>query len=334
MNDRRPYDDDAYGRQSAPQGPLPGQPPAPRAGGGWDSGAERRPAAPRPAPGGWGGPDAGAIPEQRPRPYGQDGRGHNEIPTGQWGAEDEENTVMIGKLGYVPRQARHPEMSEEFDTDNVSADDRHKFRTRKRAKKASPLAKVGVVGLVLVVVAAIGGGIWWLSSGDEESTSSGLAYEAVKKPCDLLDLSPLSGISGTDKVNKMRDEVDAKQHKTAQTCEVTLGEDGKVGSVQVYSEVFPRNAGAGNAFDRASEKAKTDSTETVKYAAVDGVKDGAFSVTRVPSADSKTIDYSLSLHDDNAYLYARVTLYDGTDAKEVAKYAQAIAEKYLEGWKG
>jgi hypothetical protein len=324
MNDRHPYNEDPYGRRPSP----PGRPeyPAPRAGSGNWNGPSPGESYPAPPPG------PGPRQPARPRPGPDSAEERNGFPAASdW---EDENTRMIGKLGYVPPEARHIDASEEFDTENVTAADRVKYRSRKRAKKASPLVKIGVIAAVVVVVAGLGGGIWWLASGEDEAAGSQLTYEAVDKPCTLLDLDSLQGVSGADESKEMRNETETKQHKSEQICEVTLGKDGSVGSVQVYAEVFPRDAGASNAFEHGQDDAKESTTENVTYDKVAGLADGAFSVSRVPSQDSETVDYSLYLHHDNAYLYTRVSLYKGTTPEDAAGYAKAIAEDYLAGWRG
>ena len=242
---------------------------------------------------------------------------------------------MIGKLGFMPREARRAEepMSASFDPEEHGGDDR-RFRARKRAKKASPLARIGMIVLVVVVVAAIGGGIWWLVDTEDEETTSGLSYDALDKPCAALDVSPLSSVTDTGTVDPMREEVDPKQHKTTQVCEVTLGPDGTGGSVQVYAEVFPRDAGASNAFEHGATDAKESVSDTVGYEELGNIADGAFAVTRTPSADSSTVDYSLYLYDDNAYLYTRVSVYKGATVEEIAELTSRIALNYLATWQG
>lgn len=348
MNDRRPYDDDPHGRHSAPQGRP--QVPGPRTG---SPNANGDPRAPGRYPQAGGYPQAGRHPSPEPRPGPQPGRDrdihHDARPyepqaggyreASQWDAE-EDDTRMVAQLGYVPPEARHSSMTGEFDVDSVTAADRTKYRTRKRAKKASPLAKLGTAGIVVVVVLALIGGIWWLNSGSGDGDASTTTYSAVNKPCEMLQDSSLEAVPGGDKSKQMRNESKKKTHKSEQTCDVILGSKGSQGSLQIYSEVFSSktkgasNAGAQNTFEHGAKQAKATAGDNITVDKVKGVADGAFAVSRVPSQSSKTVDYSLHLVDDNAYLYTRVALYKGSTAKDAAKYAKTIATDYLSTWRG
>ena len=321
MNDRRPYEDDSYGRHSNPPRPnVPGprhdgppMPPPPYG---------RQPEAPRPEP--------------APRPRSPEGsyarpKDHFEPATDQWAYD--ENTRMIGKLGYVPPEVRHPGgITDDSDPTKSRADDRVKYRTRKRAKKASPLAKLGVAGIVVVLVAALGGGIWWLTSGSDETSEDQNAYSPLEKPCELVDSEVLKGVPGAGSFKVLRDEADAKTHKTQHTCDGSLGKDGAGGNVQVYAEVFEREASAKNAYEHAEEDAQANESDTTSVSKVDDMDVVAFSVERIAEEGDSAVDYSLHLRDENVYFYTRVSLYDGSSTDDVTKYTKDIATRYLESW--
>ena len=321
MNERRPYEDDSYGRHSNPPRPHvpgprhngPSMPPPPYG---------RPPETPRPEP---------APHPRAPERFDERGKDHFEPATDQWSYE--ENTRMIGKLGYVPPEARNPGgITDDSDPTQNRADDRVKYRARKRAKKASPLAKLGVVGIVVLLVAVLGGGIWWLTSGGDDAVEDQNAYSPLEKPCDLLNADVLGDVPGSGSFKVLRNEVDAKTHKTEQTCDGSLGDDGAGGNIQVYAEVFERDASAKNSFEHARKNAEDGASDTTAFTTVDDLDMSAFAVERTPGEGDQTVDYSLHLRDANTYFYTRVSLYDGTDPEQVAQHAKDIAKRYLESW--
>jgi len=332
VNDRRPYGDDpyrrhgepsTYGRPSAPGQQQPPSVPNPRPGGA-PYGAPGRPQPPRQAQ------PTHDAPAQRPQqPSGPARRG------GNW--EDDENTQMIGKLGFVPPEARsmNPE-DDRFNLDRLH-DNNTKVRARKRAKKASPLAKVGGVVAVVAVVALLGGGVWWLTSGEDPADESGLAYEVLDAPCDALDTTPLEDLSAGSNELPPLEESREIGSKTEQKCAISLSAEAGTGvDVEVSSTVFSRDAGAKNEFRDAAEEAEEAATDTRVYAEVDGPGTDAFTVARTWQTDTGSADFSLYLYDANAYLHVRVTIYsvDEVSDSEVAAHATEVATTYLDNWRG
>lgn len=235
---------------------------------------------------------------------------------------------MIGKLGYVPPEARH-DSTDDFDIDRLSSQDRSKFKARRRARKTSPLVKTaGIAGLVLVV-AAVGMGIWWLTGDDEPETESALTYQALDAPCAPLDVASLSDLS--TEVTPMIEDVNEIGSKTEQRCAAQVGtEPGTGADVEVTSTVFGLDAGARNEFEHVQGKL----SEQEGYAEVSGVGEDAFVVSHPWSDDTGTADYSLHSWDGNAYLYTRVVVYTEVDEEDIAQRTSAIAQTYFDNWRG
>ncbi|GAA4923329.1 hypothetical protein LX16_5125 [Stackebrandtia albiflava] len=247
---------------------------------------------------------------------------------GDWAYE--ENTKAISRLGYVPPEVRGNGPAD-FDADRVSAEDRVRFRARRRAKKTSPLVKTLVIVGVVLVVGLVGTGVWWLSSGEETADDSGLAYEALEQPCAPLDTSVMSDLSGD--VQPLAEESDTIGSKTEQVCAVRIGtEPGTGADVEVSTVVFTRDAGARNEFEHVAGKAEEADPDT--FATLDGIGEAAFVVSRPWSEDTGTADYSLHLYDGNAYLYARIVVYSEMSETEIADRAAAVARGYLDNWRG
>lgn len=270
---------------------------------------------------------AGQRPQPQHQPYTE--------PPSEWDVE--ENTHMISKLGYVPRESRGDHSPEYFDTETVTAADRSKFRTRKRAKRSSPVVKILVGVVALLLVGGIGFGVWALVTGGDEDSGDGLTYSPLAKPCDALDSSPIDSLAD-GKVTPTRDEVSKNAHSSEQYCDAGFGKDG--GSLSIHTQVFKRDAGAKNAYKDSLAEFKLNADEAEKSGGaeqvikdVDGVGTKAFSLQYVAAEGSKTVDYMLGYYDDNAYIEARVTVFNGaaSDA-EVAKYAKELAGKYMDNW--
>lgn len=234
---------------------------------------------------------------------------------------------MIGKLGYVPPEARHDD-PDDFDIDRLTAQDRSKFKARRRARKASPLVKTAIIGCVVLVVAAIGVGIWWLTDDETPESTSELAYQALTAPCDPLDVTALSDLS-TD-VAPMVEDVREIGSKTEHRCAVRVGtEPGTGADVEVMTTVFGLDAGARNEFEHVQGKL----SEQEGYAELSGVGEGTFVVSHPWSDDTGTADYSLHAWDGNAYLYARVVVYTEISEDAIAQHAAAIAQTYFDNWR-
>lgn len=249
--------------------------------------------------------------------------------------DDDENTRLIGKLGYVPPEVRD-DQGDRFNLDRLHADDGTKVRARKRARKASPLAKLGVIGSAVLVVALIAGGIWWLSGGDDPQNQSGLAYEAIQDPCEPLDTSALDDISSGEDNGPPVTESKKIGSKTEQRCAVSLGAEAGTGvDVEVSSVVFARDAGARNEFNNLAEDSQEQSNENRVYSEVSGIGDGAFTIARPWAEDTGSADFSLHVYDGNAYMHVRVTIYSGSEITEedVSARTTKIAEAYLTNWR-
>lgn len=284
------------------------------------------------------GPGPTPAPRPAPDPRRPDPR-YAEAPS-EW--DSDENTHMISKLGYVPKESRGDHAPEYFDTETVTAADRSKFRTRKRAKKSSPLMKVLAGVIALLVLGGIGFGVWTLVNSGGDANDGGLAYAALKKPCDALDTSPIESLVSGSKVDVTKDEVEKNAHSTEQFCETTYGKTGEGGYLSVHSMVFKRDAGAKNAYEDAMEEAEANAEEAEANGGakqviepVDGVGAKAYSLLFVAAEGSKTVDYMLAYYVDNAYIETRLSAFNGAASeKDVRKYTEDIAAKYMENWAG
>lgn|GEM_PF-3704474 len=323
MNNPRAYGDDP--RRGDPYGRRPGPPPqGQQPHGGWNE----PPRGPHTGP---AGPPAGPPRDfQQPnRPLAGPGQpprqadGRNEPPE-DW--HSEESTRVIGKLGYVPPEARAGD--DNFGSDRDTPEDRAKFRARKRAKKASPLAKtLGILSVVLVV-GVIAGGIWWLSGDEAPEEEEGLTYAAIDAPCEPLDTAALDDLS--TEVSPMAEDVRQVGSKTEQKCAVRVGtEPGTGADVELTSVVFTRDAGARNEFQHV----QSQSAELENYSEVSGVGEDAFVISRSWNGDTGTADYSLHLWSDNTYLYTRVVVYTEISDEAIAEKTAAVAQAYLDNWK-
>ncbi|HZE42054.1 MAG TPA: hypothetical protein VE172_24930 [Stackebrandtia sp.] len=291
---------------------------------------------PRPAP--------GTGPGQAPRPAPHTGGGwapggepedsDAEQDDGEWSFE--ENTRKIEKLGYVPRDARGAFDEESFDVDRETADDRSKYRKRRRAKKASIGARLGLAAIVIVVVVALVGGVWYLVSGGGSDAKSGPAFATLDKPCSPLDTSPMKSVINGAKLTKQQDTTEKQEHSSQQHCDMAFGGAGKGGDIQANSEVYRRDAGAKNAFDDAASESKDavkQHADLQTFTKLSNVESGGFAVVRKPDAKSKTVDYSLNVYRDNVFLEIRVSVYNGAASeRQVAGYSKDIAKKYLDNW--
>ncbi|MFD0560405.1 hypothetical protein FB566_3944 [Stackebrandtia endophytica] len=313
MNNPRPYGDDP--RRGDPYGRRPGPPQQGQPHGSWNE-PPRGPDGPPPPP---GPPRDYRGPEQPPR----QASGRDDSPE-DW--HYEENTRVIGKLGYVPPEARA--QADDFGSDRVTPEDRAKFRARKRAKKASPLAKTAGILAVVLVVGLIGGGIWWLSGDDEPTEEGGLTYAVIDAPCDPLDTAALDDLS--TEVSPMAENSREVGSKTEQKCAVRVGtEPGTGADVELTSIVFSRDAGARNEFQHV----QSQSAELDNYSKLSGVGEDAFVITRPWNDETGTADYSLHLWDGNAYLYTRVVVYTEISDEAIAEKTAAVAQAYLDNWK-
>lgn len=239
----------------------------------------------------------------------------------------EENTRVIGKLGYVPPEARQ-DAPDKFDVDRMSPQDRAKFKTRRRARKTSPLVRIAVIAGLVLVVGAVGVGIWSLTGGEEAEPESELAYQALSAPCDPLDVGSLEDLS--TEVTPMIEDISEIGSKTEQRCAIQVGnEPGSGADVEVTTTVFGLNAGARNEYEHVQGKL----ADTDGYAEISGVGEATFVVSRPWSDDTGTADYSLHAWDGNAYLYARVVLYTEISEDEIADRAATIAGTYFDNWR-
>lgn len=248
---------------------------------------------------------------------------------------------MISKLGYVPKESRGGDHAPEyFDTETVTAADRSKFRTRKRAKKASVVSRILAGIVALVVLGGIGFGIWFLVGSGADDKGNGLTYAALSKPCDKLDPAPIKDITKGSDVKATKDEVEKHAHSTEQFCEASFGKPGEGGSVAVNTQVFKRDAGAKNAYEDALDEAELNAKEATETGGgeqliepVEGIGSKAFSNTRKAAKGSKTVDYTLVYYQDNAFIETRLSVYNGAASlSEVKGYTKAVAQKYMENW--
>ncbi|MGH8793751.1 MAG: hypothetical protein ACRDXX_14050 [Stackebrandtia sp.] len=331
MTDRRPYDPEPRRR------PGPGRPePTPR-------GRHSRDV-----------PTAGrGEPPPEPSRRGND----FEPSTGAW--DQDESTRMIGKLGYVPPEARHESLDDGFDDgpggrsewsgddgpgrgrgewpsdpDRLTSADKSKYRARKRARKKSPWAVLGVLVLVIAVVGGlVVGGMWLFSRGGDDDSGSGLKYEALDKPCEPLDPAVVEDVAG--ELSELTNEADHKSNKSEQTCEVAndvAGEGGVGVNVRVTAEVYDLEARAPKSYSRDKEAFEADEESPDVFAEVDGVGEAAFSLTRMAEDDSSS-SYQLHLYDGNAYVTTTVSVYgEDVSSVDVKSYAHEVAKTYLDNW--
>lgn len=295
MTDRRPYDPDPR-RNSAPGRPDP------------NAYRRRRDDAPS------GREPSAGLPRDRYEPE-----------TGSWNRE--ENTQMIGKLGFVPPEAKHDRISDDFDPDRISSDDKAKYRTRKRARKASPWKILGIAVLAVALVAgAVVGAMALWGGGDDSDSDSDLKYEASDSSCDLLDVSALDDVTGGSEPEVLTDETEREANKSKQTCEVTDPEAGV--NVQIVAETFQLEARAARSYERHFDNVDPDGADDV--ADVDGIGSAAYSLTRIDDGSAR---YELRLHDGNAYVLTTVSLYgDNAADADVEELAQEVAGAYLDNW--
>ncbi|GLZ81841.1 hypothetical protein Afil01_66480 [Actinorhabdospora filicis] len=254
---------------------------------------------------------------------------------------DDQATQVYSHLGYVPREERRrrpaaPEQ-EAFSTE-ASADDK-KFKSMRRARRASGKAKAFMAIGLVVALALIGGGVWYLinGSGDDGRTDTGGAYAALENPCSVLDLAAVSDLGLTEDTARHRQSSEPKSDGgAAQTCAVSLtGADGLGVDVGFDARVFDSAAKARNDWEFKMDAQKTKGGNGWKLTELGGEPGTqAYALLQSWNADAGSADYRLVFWHENVSVESRLTILKQSqvDENDLAKRAMELAKAYMAKW--
>lgn len=292
--------------------------------------------------------------EQAParQSYEQQAPSHDQAPPPVWGDpapvkkqdpaswNDDQATQMYSHLGYVPREERRRTSAPSDGTFSLeaSADDK-KFKSMRRARRASGKAKAFMVIGLVAAIALIGGGIWYLNSGDDEGRAdTGGVYAALEKPCSVLDLAPVSDLGLSEDQKRHRETSEAKSDGgAAQVCAVSLTSgDNKVNvDIGFDARVYDVPAKARNDWEFKLEAQKTAKNNGWKLTELSGEPGTqAFSLLQSWNADTASADYRLIFWHENVSVEGRLTILKQSqvDENDLAKRALELAKAYLAKW--
>jgi len=272
-----------------------------------------------------------------PDPY------HPDLADGSRSAwDDDHGTQVYSHLGYVPREERRrrpaPAPEDEFPSTDSSAEDK-KFKTMRRARKASGLTKTLVVVAVVAVVAALAGGGWLLFGGnDDGKTDTGGEYAVLDQPCSVLDTAAVSDLSLTEDTARHRESSEPKTDGGAeQTCSVSLNGDAGINvDIQFDTRVYDSEAKASNDWEFKLDEQKTQPDSGWKLTEISGVGKQAYSLLRSWDGDADAANYRIHLWDGNMSLEAALTIYsqETVSDEDIAGRADTLVKAYMEKWAG
>lgn len=252
---------------------------------------------------------------------------------------DDQATQVYSHLGYVPREERRrrPADDEVSFGSEPPADDK-RFKSMRRARRASGKAKAFMVIGVVVALALIGGGVWYLvNSGDDGRADTGGAYAALEKPCSVLDLAAVSDMGLTEDQTRHRESSEPKSDGgAAQTCAISLtGADGLGVDVGFEARVFDAPAKARNDWEFKMDAQKTKGGNGWKLTELGGEPGTqAFSLLQSWNADTASADYRLIFWHENVSVESRLTILKQSqvDENDLAKRAMDLAKAYMAKW--
>lgn len=301
----QPYGPPQAGAHAQPPGPQPSPPRPPQTYGRQEPPEYSSPPAP---------PTAAARPHSS-QPFEE--AAFADDSAGSWAGD--EGTTAIGKLGYVPKEARR----------------RSDFqKKRSRARKSSPIPKV------IAAIAALGlvGGIgwWWFNRDDSgetaQDTDTGLTYSGSEEPCSLVDAAPLQAHTGGVEP-ETSGSADQKSRGWQQLCVLTYGTpDNSVALLEFEAVSFSSNDKAAVNYELGAREVAelTDSWSQLDPAPEVG--DQAAAVASV--VEEGTSNYQLHLQDDNVYLVVRLALVDsGLDQQGLTELTVELTDSYLAAWR-
>ncbi|GIG65050.1 hypothetical protein [Phytomonospora endophytica] len=273
-----------------------------------------------------------------PDPY------HPDLADGSSSAwDDDHGTQVYSHLGYVPREERRPRPAREDDdfmspSTDSGADDK-KFKSMRRARKASGLTRTLVIVGVVLALAAVAGGAWWLfGTGDDGRTDAGGEYAVLEKPCSVLDQAAVADYSLAEDTARHRETSEPKTDGGAeQTCSVSLNGDGGISvDIAFDSRVYDSAAKASNDWEFKLDEQKTQPDGGWKLTEMSGIGTQAYSLLRSWDGDADAANYRIHLWDDNVSLEAGLTIYsqETVDDADIAARAEALVKAYLAGWRG
>ncbi|MEV0650269.1 hypothetical protein AB0I28_33910 [Phytomonospora sp. NPDC050363] len=258
-------------------------------------------------------------------------------PSSAW--DDDHGTQVYSHLGYVPREERRrPTSDGDFLSPSTEpGSDDKKFKTMRRARKASATTKALVVGGVVLAVALVAGGGWWLFGGDDDGrTETGSTYSVLEKPCSILDTAAVADYSLTEDVARHRETSEPKTDGGAeQTCAISLAGDGPVDvDITFDSRVYDTPAKASNDWEFKLDEQKTQPDGGWKLTELSGLGKQAYSLLRSWDGDADAANYRIHLWDENVSIEAAVTIYsqDAVDDTDIAARTEQLVKSYLAKW--